>query len=86
MLERADHLCAFGTPYELALAQAIFELGPPAKVSAGMTEVYLMPKLLISVGAAALALGATFFALAGGGTVLTVPGLSLKLSVPDLGA
>jgi hypothetical protein len=82
LLTRADHLCAFGTPYELALAQAISEMGPPAKVSAGMTEVYLMPKILISAGAAALALGAVFFALAGGGALLSVPGLTAKLAAP----
>ena len=66
VLERADHLCAFGTPYELALRQAVTELGPPAKVSAGMSEVYLMPKL-IRAGLIAVISGAmAAFALGGG--------------------
>jgi hypothetical protein len=78
LLTRADHLHAFGTAYDQALAQAIAELGPPAKVSAAMTEVYLMPKILISAGATALALGAVFFALAASGAVVSVPGLTLQ--------
>jgi hypothetical protein len=82
VLERTDHLCAFGKPYEQALRQAISELGPPARVNAGMSEVYLMPKILISAGVAALALGATFFAIAGGGALLSVPGLTAKLAAP----
>jgi hypothetical protein len=60
LLTRADHLHAFGTAYDQALAQAIAELGPPAKVSAAMTEVYLMPKLLIAAATCALALSAVF--------------------------
>lgn len=83
LLTRADHLCAFGTPYELALVQAITEMGPPAKVSAGMTEVYLMPKILISVGAAALALGAAFFALAANGNAVTLPVLTQRPVTPS---
>lgn len=82
VLERADHLCAFGTPYEHALARAIAELGPPAKVSAGMTEVYLMPKLLISAGAAALAIGAAFFTLAAAGKTVSLPVLTERPITP----
>ncbi|GBF05219.1 hypothetical protein DAERI_030385 [Deinococcus aerius] len=80
VLTRADHLCALGAPPQEALAQALRELGPPTRVTAGMTQVYLMPKLLLSAGVAALALSAALYALAGGGGERTVvlPALSSR--------
>jgi len=67
LLTRVDQLCALGADPEQALSQALGELGPPTRVSAGMTQVYLMPKLILSAAAAALALSAALYAGAGGG-------------------
>lgn len=84
VLTRADHLCALGAPPQEALAQALRELGPPTRVTAGMTRVYLMPKLLLSAGVAALALSAALYALAGGneGNVITLPVLTQRPPKP----
>ncbi|WP_189006107.1 permease prefix domain 1-containing protein [Deinococcus malanensis] len=46
VLERADHLMVFGVPQQEALSRALSELGPPGRLSAGMNQVYLMPKLI----------------------------------------
>lgn len=46
VLERADHLMVFGVPPQEALSRALSELGPPGRLSAGMNQVYLMPKLI----------------------------------------
>lgn len=81
VLTRVDHLCALGAPPQEALAQALRELGPSTRVTAGMTQVYLMPKLLLSAGVAALALSAALYALAGGGGERTVV-LPVLLSRP----
>lgn len=74
VLTRADHLTLCGTPYEQALSQALRELGPPGRVGAGMTQVYLMPKVILTAAAAALAASAAMYAFAGGaGGSVTLP-------------
>lgn len=84
VLTRVDQLCAFGTDPEQALTQALRELGPPARVSAGMTQVYLMPKVILSAAAAALALSAALYAGAGGGgEVVTLPVLTQRPAKPS---
>jgi len=83
VLTRTDHLCACGTPYEQALLQALRELGPPTRVSAGMTQVYLMPKMILAATAAALAASAALYALAGGeANPTTVPVLTQRPAKP----
>lgn len=83
VLTRVDHLCALGTDPEQALSQALRELGPPGRVSAGMTQVYLMPKVLLTAGAAALALSAALYALAGGNAgPITLPVLTERPAKP----
>ena len=54
LLTRIHHLMAFGAHPQDALNQALSELGAPERVSAGMTEVYLMPKLLRATALIAL--------------------------------
>ncbi|RTR25342.1 permease prefix domain 1-containing protein [Deinococcus radiophilus] len=44
LLTRADHLHAFGLPYDQALSQALRDMGSPLLVSAGMLRVHTMPK------------------------------------------
>ena len=66
VLTRADHLSLSGTPHEQALSQALRELGPPGRVSAGMTQVYLMPKMIVAATGVALAVSAALYAFAGG--------------------
>ncbi|QLG10449.1 hypothetical protein HLB42_06455 [Deinococcus sp. D7000] len=75
LLTRAAQLQACGAAPPEALARALTELGSPARVSAGMTGVYLMPKLILMASAGALALSAALYALAGGsaGNILTLP-------------
>ncbi|MDL2343645.1 permease prefix domain 1-containing protein [Deinococcus sp. MIMF12] len=84
VLTRADGLCLSGLSPEAALSQALRELGPPTRVSAGMTQVYLMPKLILTASAAALALSAALYALAGGaeGGVTTLPVLTQRPAKP----
>ena len=82
VLERADHLCAFGTPYKLALRQAVSELGPPARVSAGMSEVYLMPNM-IRVGLVVAVAGVLTALGLGGSQLLTLPVLSERPVTPS---
>ena len=65
---RAEQLEWQGAAPEQALAQALAELGPPLRVSAGMNGVHNMPKLIAFGVGAALAVSAAFYALAGGGT------------------
>lgn len=83
VLTSVDHLCALGASPEQALSQALRELGPPARVSAGMTQVYLMPKVILAATASALALSAALYALAGGneGSV-TLPVLTQRPAKP----
>lgn len=84
VLTRADGLCLSGLSPSEALSQALRELGPPTRVSAGMTQVYLMPKLILAASAAALALSAALYALAGGGgTLLTLPALDRQPAKPS---
>ncbi|PNY80138.1 permease prefix domain 1-containing protein [Deinococcus koreensis] len=75
ILTRAEHLQFTDLSPSQALAQALRELGPPARLTLGMAKVYTMPKLLIAAGAAALALSAALYAMAGGGEtpMLTLP-------------
>lgn len=84
VLTRADQLSVLGSPPEQALSQALRELGPPTRVSAGMTQVYLMPKLILAASAAALALSAALYALAGGaeGGVTTLPIVTQRPAKP----
>lgn len=82
VLERADHLCAFGKPFDQALQQAVTELGPPAGVSAGMSEVYLMPKLIRAGLVVALTGALTALGL-GGSQLLTLPVLSERPVTPS---
>lgn len=71
---RAEQLEWRGAAPEQALAQALAELGPPLRVSAGMNGVHNMPKLISIGGIAALAVTAGLYALAGGGNPpLTLP-------------
>ncbi|MDV6376496.1 permease prefix domain 1-containing protein [Deinococcus arenicola] len=73
LLTRAAQLQACGAAPPEALARALTELGSPARVSAGMTGVYLMPKLILMAGAGALALSAALYALAGGQETAYLP-------------
>ncbi len=73
ILTRADHLILGGLTPTQATAQAIRELGPPARVTLGMAKVYTMPKLILAAGTLALALSAGLYALAGGSQSLTLP-------------
>ncbi|MBB6016485.1 permease prefix domain 1-containing protein [Deinococcus radiopugnans] len=73
LLTRAAQLQACGAAPPEALARALAELGSPARVSAGMTGVYLMPKLILMAGAGALALSAALYALAGGRETAQLP-------------
>ncbi|QLG13295.1 hypothetical protein HLB42_20395 (plasmid) [Deinococcus sp. D7000] len=79
LLTRAAQLQACGTAPPEALSRALAELGSPAQISAGMTGVYLMPKLVLMAAAGALALSAALYALAGGndGKVVTLPILTM---------
>ena len=61
---RAEQLEWRGAAPEQALAQALAELGPPLRVSAGMNGVHNMPKLIAFGGIAALVLSASLYALA----------------------
>lgn len=91
VLTRADHLTLSGLSPTQAMAQAIRELGPPARVTLGMAKVYTMPKLLLAAGTLALGLSAALYALAGGGgsDVITLPVLTrpapTQLCAPDQG-
>ena len=75
VLTRADHLILTGLTPTQATAQAIHELGPPARVTLGMAKVYTMPNLILAAGTLALALSAGLYALAGGhaGAALNIP-------------
>ncbi|MDO4245272.1 MAG: permease prefix domain 1-containing protein [Deinococcus sp.] len=79
---RAEQLEWQGAAPEQALAQALAELGPPLRVSAGMNGVHNMPKILSIGGIAALLVTAGLYALAGGGNLravtVEVPALSQK--------
>lgn len=81
LLTRAAQLQACGVAPSEALASALAELGSPTRISAGMTGVYLMPKLILMVGAGALALSAALYALAGGEKAITLP-IHKHLPVP----
>ncbi|WP_412029007.1 permease prefix domain 1-containing protein [Deinococcus yunweiensis] len=88
VLTRADHLLLSGLSPTQAMAQAIRELGPPARVTLGMAKVYTMPKLLLAAGTLALGLSAGLYALAGGGgEVINLPVLTrpspTTLCAPD---
>ncbi|GAA0499653.1 permease prefix domain 1-containing protein [Deinococcus depolymerans] len=75
VLTRADHLILTGLTPTQATAQAIHELGPPARVTLGMAKVYTMPKLILATTTLALGISAGLYALAGSGatsTTLTV--------------
>lgn len=75
VLTRADHLMLTGLTPTQATAQAIRELGPPARVTLGMAKVYTMPKLILAAATLALGISAGLYALAGGSgtdTTLTV--------------
>ncbi|WP_339096532.1 permease prefix domain 1-containing protein [Deinococcus sp. VB142] len=61
---RAEQLEWQGAAPEQALAQALAELGPPLRVSAGMNGVHNMPKILSIGGIAALIVTAGLYALA----------------------
>jgi len=83
LLTRAEQFQALGAAPNEALTRALAELGSPARVSAGMTQVYLMPKILIAAGAAALALSAVLYAAAGGGSgPISLPALSSRPVTP----
>lgn len=75
VLTRADHLMLTGLTPTQATAQAIRELGPPARVTLGMAKVYTMPKLILAAATLALGISAGLYALAGGGdgAILNVP-------------
>ncbi|GGL06475.1 permease prefix domain 1-containing protein [Deinococcus radiotolerans] len=66
LLTRADHLMLTGLTPTQATAQAIRELGPPARVTLGMAQVYTMPKLILTAATLALGISAGLYALAGG--------------------
>lgn len=85
LLSRAAQLQVSGLIPSEALKCALAELGSPARVSAGMTGVYLMPKLILIAGASAVALSAALYALAGGneGKILTLPALSTRPVKPS---
>ncbi|CAM3864411.1 permease prefix domain 1-containing protein [Deinococcus frigens] len=85
LLTRAAQLQACGAAPPEALARALAELGSPTRVSAGMTGVYLMPKLILMAGADAVALSAALYALAGGndGNVITLPVLTNRPITPS---
>ena len=85
LLTRAEQFQALGASPNEALARALAELGSPARVSAGMTQVYLMPKVLIAAGAAALTLSAVLYAAAGGneGPILSLPVLTTLPVTPS---
>lgn len=84
VLTRADHLLLSGLSPTQAMAQAIRELGPPARVTLGMAKVYTMPKLLLAAGTLALGLSAGLYALAGGGgSTITLPVFNGKLPKPS---
>lgn len=61
---RAEQLEWRGAAPEQALAQALAELGPPLRVSAGMNGVHNMPKILSIGGITALIVTAGLYALA----------------------
>ncbi|WP_161884265.1 HAAS signaling domain-containing protein [Deinococcus alpinitundrae] len=83
LLTRAEQFQLLGASPPGALARALAELGSPARVSAGMTQVYLMPKILIAAGAAALTLSAVLYAAAGGGSgPISLPALSSRPVTP----
>lgn len=74
---RAEQLEWQGAAPEQALAQALAELGPPLRVSAGMNGVHNMPKLIAVGVVGMLAVSAGLYALAGGsGRVMTLPVLT----------
>ena len=75
LLIRAEQWQHLGASPDEALARALAELGSPARVSAGMTKVYLMPKLILTASLAALTLSAVLYAAAGGseGKLITLP-------------
>lgn len=65
---RAEQLEWQGASPEQALAQAIAELGPPLRVSAGMNGVHNMPKMIAFGAVGILAISAGLYAMAGGET------------------
>ena len=79
---RAEQLEWQGAAPEQALAQALAELGPPLRVSAGMNGVHNMPKLIAVGGIAALVLSASLYALAQNQQTLNVPVLSERPGTP----
>ncbi|THF88641.1 hypothetical protein E7T09_05485 [Deinococcus sp. KSM4-11] len=82
VLTRADHLTLTGLDPTQALAQAIRELGPPARVTLGMAKVYTTPKLLIAAGSLAFVVSTGIYALAGGGENVPTIELPVVLEVP----
>lgn len=81
LLGRATQLQAGGVAPTEALRRALAELGSPARVSAGMTGVYLIPKLVLTAAVGALALSATLYALAGRSEATVLP-IATKLPLP----
>lgn len=79
---RAEQLEWQGTAPEQALAQALAELGPPLRVSAGMNGVHNMPKILSIGGITALIVTAGLYALAQNQQVLNLPVLTERPMTP----
>ncbi|MFD1732928.1 permease prefix domain 1-containing protein [Deinococcus malanensis] len=70
---RVEQLEWQGATPEHALHQALSELGSPVRVSAALNGVYNMPKMILLVGTAALAISAALYALAGGAEPMAIP-------------
>lgn len=79
---RAEQLEWQGAAPEQALAQALAELGPPLRVSAGMNGVHNMPKILSIGGIAALIVTAGLYALAQ--QPLPTAQVSVQTTAPEL--
>lgn len=79
---RAEQLEWQGAAPEQALAQALAELGPPLRVSAGMNGVHNMPKILSIGGMAVLLVTAGLYALAQ--QPLPTAQVSVQTTAPEL--